>query len=629
MTRRARALHFLAAVTMAFVASMVWVQPAQAAPGQGMCSLEEWRNPASFSDCAKRTRDAVKDVTGCVSAPTPGSPTSGMAGWFTSRPESSLRDGVGGQYSQYGVGGYGLDTYDIGCLGTIKHPDLTFWNTAASAQFNTAAAIMGASNGLREMAYDPGSMWGWSDNFVKATTNAIYHYVFTPFGAIMLAIVGGFLMWRARHGHMSEAMKVSAWAIFMMVLVTGVARWPVEAADAADAGASKGLAVVHHVLGPAPQDIPADQCVLGAAACKDNRSVATRASDVAVEAVLYRTWLRAMLGTADSDTAKKYGPALFDATSMTWGEAARANQNVTLRQQVIEGKAATFNAVAEQIRAEDPLAYEHLQGLHGSDRAGSGIVALLAAIAFAAFDMSSSVVILLAFLIFRIAIILLPLLGTVAVFLPAAGPVRRLFHMTTAAAVNVLVFGAGAGLYLTFVVMIFGSSLPGAGQVVAVAICGVVSFLILKPARHLIHTVTGRSRSEATLTARLIKAGKDNFAAKNATTGDTGRTEPTAGAAPGASAPRPESRPSGARRIATAAFPTVAATTSNPYVAAAADAVRGTAGDRPEGKAGKVRAVVGAVATVAATAAGGPAAGTAASATITASRPSPRPRPRS
>lgn len=602
MTRRV--VHAVLALAMFAIGSLAWAQPAHAEPGK-LCSTEEWRNPAMFSDCAKRTQEAVSDSSGCVTSPTPGNPTSGMAGWFTSRPESSKRDGVGGQYSAYGVGGYGIDTYDIGCLGTLKHPDLVAWNTVASAQFSAAASIMGAANGLRENAYDPGSMWGWSNDYVKSATEAIYTYIFTPFGAIMLAVLGAFLIWRARQGEMSMALRLTAWAILVLVAATAVAKWPVASANGADTGAKAGLTVVHSVLGPGRQDVPADKCALGPSACVDNRSVATRASDVAVEAVLYRPWLRAVLGSADSETAKAYGPALYDATTMRWDEAERHAQNATLRKQLIDQKAATFRAVAEQIRANDPLAYEYLQGVHGADRAGAGTVALISALGFAAFDIAASLVILFAFLIFRIAIIALPLLGTVGVFMPASAGLRRIFHMTVAAFVNIVVFGAGAGMYLTAVDLIFRSSLPGAAQMFAVLLTGAACFFILRPVRHLIHTATGRARTGQTFGSRLIKAGKDITSSRK-NQSDADQTSPTvvAGAATGSSSPRPETttaRPfrRNARTIVAAVAPSTTTATSNPYVVAVTEAVNT---DRPEtarSKTAKARAATGAVLAVA------------------------------
>ena len=41
----------------------------------------------------------------------------------------------------------------------------------------------------------------------------------------------------------------------------------------------------------------------------------------ATETMLYRNWLRGALGSADTATAQKYGPVLYDAKSLSWGEA--------------------------------------------------------------------------------------------------------------------------------------------------------------------------------------------------------------------------------------------------------------------------------------------------------------------
>jgi hypothetical protein len=606
-----RALALLASVAVLFAGSLIWASPAAAAPGRNPCSIEEWRTPGNAADCAKRAYDAAAAASGCTAAPTPGSPTSGMPGWFTSRPASSLRDGVGGQYSQYGVGGYGLDTYDLGCLGMLKHPGLAAANAMASWEFQAAASVLGAANGLREHAYDPGSMWGWSDSFLQSVTTATYRYVFTPLGGLMLAAVGLLLLWNARSGNMSQALHVAAWAILVTVAVTGIARWPVKAADGADSAASHALAAVHHWLGPGPQNLPARECLLGGEACKDNRDAATRSADVVTDAILYRSWLRAVLGDADSDTAVKYGPALYDATTLSWGEDDRAKQNPQLRQQVIDQKAATFTAIAQRIQTEDPAAYEHLQGLHDSDRTGAGAVALLSAVVFSVFDVSASLVILFAFGIFRVAILAFPLLGTVGILRPASGPLRRIMHMTTTAIVNVVVFGAGAGIYLSAVALIFHSALPGFAQVAVVALAGVGFWFVLRPMRRLVHTATGRSRTEDSLLTRGARAGRDLYAARQA--------DPAgAGGEPGQPGPRPESRSSTTRTVAAAVAPSVVG---------AVDKTTGVIGEvsqhRPEGRTQVLKAAGRTAVTLIATATGGPAAGAAATAATTATKSRP------
>ncbi len=511
-------VHALAAIVVAVVASLMWVQPAQAAPG-GSCAVEEWTNPANFAQCAARLGQSVQDKTGCVTAPSPNSPTAGMAGWFTSQPDTARRDGVQGLYSRYGVGGYGLDTYDLGCLGTIKDPGLTGMTTLANLEFQGAASIMGASNGLREHAYNPGSIWHLSDLFLSTVTHTTYKYVFNPVGCLVLALTGMFLVYRSRNGLMSETMKVSCWALLVTVAITGLAKWPVEAAHGTDAVAAKGLGVVHSIFGPAKVEIPADQCVLGGDACTDFRSPATRASDVAVETVLYKSWLRAVLGDADSKTAETYGPALYDATAISWGEAERIDGNPTLRQQLLEQKAQQWNAIAAKIRTEDPVAYEYLQGKHSSDRVGAGAIAIGSAGAFSLFDSIASLLIIVAFGVIRFAIIVAPLIGTVGIFYYTSSGIRRVVHMTTAAVFNVFMFGGYAGIYLMLTGKVFDADgLPGFAKPLIILIIGGLGLVMLYPLRQQFRTMTGRARTEPSATSRARDAArqirKDNEAEK-------------------------------------------------------------------------------------------------------------------
>ena len=49
-----------------------------------------------------------------------------------------------------------------------------------------ATAVIGASNALRERAWDPETMWGWADPLVDQATKAVYSKVFSVFGVITL-----------------------------------------------------------------------------------------------------------------------------------------------------------------------------------------------------------------------------------------------------------------------------------------------------------------------------------------------------------------------------------------------------------------------------------------------------------
>jgi hypothetical protein len=492
MVRRGCAL--ILAVLVAMVASIAWAvaapSPASAGPLQapgGACSVEEWKN--DLKGCVARLTVEVDQEASCLKAPTPSAPNSGLAGWFAERPESSKLNGPQGIYSQYGYAGYTFSTYDQagGCLGGLVEPASKFETTVANGEFMIATAVIGASNALRERAWDPQALWGWADPLVDQATKAVYEKVFSVFGVITLAVVGLYLIWRSQQADMGAATTTAGWAILIMVAVTAIAAWPVRSANIADQTLITTLGVVHDAVGPRAQDGDTSGCKLGKAdACKDNRPPAVRASDTVTETMLYRNWLRGVLGSADSLTAQKYGRALYDARSYTWDEVQKMRDNPGTRQATISGKSEQWHKVAETIKTEDPEAYEYLQGANGMDRIGAGFIAVLAALMFAMFDLTASLLVLLGFLIFRWAVIAAPILGTVGLLRPASLGIRRLGNAVVAAIFNIAIFGTGAAIYLFAVDLIMNTaSLAGWLQVVLVWLVGVVGWLLLRPYRRI------------------------------------------------------------------------------------------------------------------------------------------------
>ncbi|GIF76594.1 MFS transporter [Asanoa siamensis] len=488
---RARLASLVLTLLVAAVATISWpalgatASPVPTkAPGD-VCTIAEWET--SFRACVAKLPEVGANRLTCLNAPNPGNPDSGLAGWFAGRPEGVPRSGVAGIYTDYGYAGYSYSTYDIegGCASTVLHPDYRFLTTVANGEFMIATAVVGASNAVRERAWDPKSMWGWADPLVDQATKAVYTKVFTVFGGITLAVVGLYLLWRSRQSDMSNAMTTTGWALLIMVAVTALAAWPVKSANVADSTLVSALGVVHDAVGPRPDNI--DPCVLGdPAACKDSRPPAVRASDTVTETMLYRNWLRGVLGSADSETAKKYGMALYDAKSLRWDEAERIRQNPDTRAQTIAFKQTQWMKVAERIKAEDPEAYEYLQGKRDMDRVGAGFIALLAAVLFALFDLTASLLVLLGFLIFRWAVIAAPILGTIGMMRPASAGIRRLANAVVAAVFNIAIFGTGAAIYLFAVDLVMNTpTLPGWLQVVLVWLTGVVGWLLLRPYRRI------------------------------------------------------------------------------------------------------------------------------------------------
>jgi hypothetical protein len=518
---------------------------AVAQPGQPLCSLEEW-TMRPLDECIARLSELNPERAVCVHAPNPATPDSGFAGWFATQPTWQTGPAQSGLlYSEYGYAGYDYTTYDIGCADTLMHPDHKIESTIANGEFMIATGIVAASNGLREKAWDPGNLWSWADPLVNGATRAIYDRVFSVFGMITLAVVGMYLLWRSRQAQMSAALTTAGWALLVLIAVTALAKWPVQSANVADGALTGTLTVVHDAIGPRSDNIPNCDDPATPGACIDQRPSAVRAGDTAVATLLYRNWLRGVLGSADSDTAKKYGPALYRAKSLSWTDMEAIESNPARRQPLIDSKQNDWKKVAEQIRTEDPEAYEYLRGTKGMERVGAGFVAILAALAYASFDIVASLLVLLGFVIIRWAIIAAPALGTVGLLRPASAGIRRLINSVVAAAINVAIFGVGAAVYLLAVDLIMSTaSLPGWLQVTLVLLCGAVGWMLLRPYTR-ITQLSGRSGGAALLTARPTTAAATTTTNVDVTTGGVkpeGRVEHEVNVET-TSVPRAEARP--------------------------------------------------------------------------------------
>lgn len=494
--RRQRWVGLLLVLLVTGSAVLFWPSGAvQASPNK--CDYKEWSQPGNIQHCIDQLDAPTTALQDCMGVPTPDAPDSGFGGWFADNPHVR---GVTGMYSKYGYSGYSYTNYNPDCatgLSTSLTSSSMATTTIANGELTVATGIIGATNAIRERAYDPETMWGWSNNLVKTATKAVYEKVFSVFGVISIAIVGIYLIWRSRQANMSDALTTAGWAIMVMVVVTAVASWPLISAHLADNTLIAALGVVHSAVGPQPDNIPLAQCENAKqnpppgvkhdpSLCTDHRSTAVRASDTATQAVLYDNWLRGELGSSTSRTAKKYGLALYQSSSLTWDEAETIKKHPNKQSAIYARKADDFRRIANQIKTEDPAAYKYLEGEQGSARIGAGLIAIVSALAFSFFDIAASILVIMGFLIFRWAVVAIPILGTVAILRPASAGFKRVINMVVAAIFNIVIFGAGGAIFLFAVDTIMNTtSLPGWLQIVLIWLCGVVGWLMLRPYRRI------------------------------------------------------------------------------------------------------------------------------------------------
>ena len=316
-------------------------------------------------------------------------------------------------------------------------------------------------------------MWSWTDQLVERASKALTDRVFTAWGAIVLGLVGVWLLWGARGGNMSAAVTTAGWALLVMALVSAVAAWPLNASKAADDTLTGALGQVSGAL-------------TASVGVEDERPPAVRASGVMTKTVLYQQWLRGTLGSSDSEVAKNYGPDLYRARAISWDEAKRMRENPEERSKIFAEKAQLWEKTAEKIKQDDPEAYEYLVGRKGTERIGAAMLALISAVVVTPFDLMSSVLVLVAFLIIRLAVAFLPAIGTIGILRPASGPLRLLLRTVVAAVINCVIFGIGSAMFLLAIEVITGTpSLAGWQQILLMWLTGVILWLILRPYRRL------------------------------------------------------------------------------------------------------------------------------------------------
>lgn len=517
------------------------------AQGDAGCTDYEWHT--YWSQCVEEL-PAGQELQ-CEAAPQPASPDSGMAGWFADPSTLDKSEGIG-TYSRYGYAGYQLPMYGSqemaiggGCVDAVSVPNgADTANALANMEFNLSVATVGAANSMRQAAWEPDNMWGWSNEFMEQGTEVLYRQIFTVFGAVTVGLIGLYLLWRSKQADMNNAVTTVAWAVLILVLVTAVVRWPVRAAEYTDQALTIGMNLSTVLI----NDDQVEGCIRedgmtqdrydelkelnGEDFCIDTRSAAVVASDTVAGQVLYQNWLRTMLGQSeevtfqerdgepvedaegnpvvtDSNAAYKYGPALFASQAFSWEEQQEAEDSATVRNRLIEEKQELWRNLVAQIQTEDPEAYANISGQRAWERTGTGFLALLTAIFFSLFDLTASILIILGFMIVRFAIVALPIIGTIALLRPAGGPFKRLVNTVLGAIINVAIFSLAAVIYIWASSRILGTTMPVWLQVVLIGLLGVAAWLLLRPGRRIAGLVAGGGVADSLLGRRTTESERE------------------------------------------------------------------------------------------------------------------------
>jgi hypothetical protein len=373
-------------------------------------------------------------------------------------------------FAAYGYAGLRWHTYDLGCTG--GSPEASVGSTVANWLFTVPKALVAATGALLGAAYEP-SFLRVFDPLVHTVVDALRKSVFDQWAGLVLAGLGFFIVWRARRSSLRTTAAALGWALFVMMLATVLFRWPLAAGQAADVTVTSTMSAVTAALDQNDANGRSTTGEMAAAGLHD--------------ALLYQVWLGGQFGDANSVTARRYGPALFDAQALTWAEAATLNADPAAGQQIVEAKKAKFTQIAAQVQATDPDAYEYLTGRRSDARVGFAALALFAVACAVPFLIVASLLVIGALVITRFAVMMFPAIATLGLFPAMRSLVIGVGNTVAAAIINSLVFGIGTAVMVKAfgVVMAPGNGLPSWLVVALVLLLTIVMWYALRPFQRL------------------------------------------------------------------------------------------------------------------------------------------------
>ncbi len=444
---------------------------------------------------------ALPDILGCTNAPTPEVPGRGVVGFFESAPKTPPPPGdpfaphsTTSIYEQYGYAGLRWNTYDLGCGPDLaRSPDAAVGTAVANWIITLPKTAVAATGAILSAAFQPDFL-GVFDPLISQVVDTLRRAVFEQWAFVVLAALGLLIVWRARNASLASTAGAIGWALLVMVLVTMVFRWPLVAGHAADETVTTTLGAVTGGLNDKAPGAASD--------------AGTEATAGMHEALLYQSWLGGTFGDANSDVAKKYGPVIFDATALTWSQAAILKADPDQGKKIIDAKEKKFEDAAKQIKAEDPDAYEYLTGRRSDTRVGYAVLAGLATLCAVPFLFVAGLLVLGALIIVRFGVMLFPAFATLGLFPTMRTLVTGIGSTVAAALINAMVFGIGAAVTVLGMGVLLSptTGAPPWLEVVLMLLLTIVMWVALRPFRRLTQMVSSRQNHFATASGGVSTA---------------------------------------------------------------------------------------------------------------------------
>lgn len=407
----------------------------------------------------------------CQDAPRPVEPKSGVPGQLTAQPSpSDVPDTTADPFAKdakVGIGDvYGYNwvwyTYDLGCGSDMLRDPLAVVNTVnGSATLSFSAAVVAGLDSLEKLA--TADQMSWAMNVVGNVAGSLKDLVlgnadrkmigWLPLAAVALGIFIAFRARRSSHAQTFQTLLIFGGALLLTVYTLV---FPYTASKAVDDGA-KGIAQF--------------------AGAGFNGSIA----DTVNRGSPYRTWLAGNFGDPDSDLAQRLGPRLTDATHYSWSDMKRIDADPAARTAIDETKAAEFKAVAAEVKAASPTAYETFQGR--TDRSGPALFALLLTVCMSLFAFMAMIMTLVGRVMMQALVLAAPLGAVLGILPPGHVVLQKMWGLFTSAVVTIAKFTIAAGVMGLVLGGLASLDRPSGESVFWIIVATIVGLSLTKPVR--------------------------------------------------------------------------------------------------------------------------------------------------
>ena len=402
----------------------------------------------------------------CSDAPAPVSPRSGIGGLLGGPPEpvppktpDPFTDPTVTLGEVYGYD-WSWSNYDLGCGSDFLRDPVAVTNTQSA---NLAAGVMSgfvASLAAAEhLAID--SPITWAQQVVTEVSMRLRALILGESGSVgwlPLAVIslGVLIAWRARRANYAATARAFVVFIAAVLLTVITLLYPTAASQTLD----RGVHAVADAAG-APFDASLSDTV--------NRDGA------------YRTWLTGYFGDPDSELATTLGPRLLAATHYSWTEVVQIDQNPSARAPIDKAKAAEFKAIAAEVEAKSPSAYEMFTGR--ADRFGPALLGLVITICMGLFALVAFLMILIGRIMMQALLIAAPIAAVLGVLPPGYVVLQKMWGLFTAAILAIAKFVLAAGVMALVLTGLAAAEMPGAERLVWILVATIVGFALTKPFR--------------------------------------------------------------------------------------------------------------------------------------------------